>query len=131
VRFQYQRKNSRCHREPRVWLNNHKGLLPGLNQPGQQNQEHAIGPAKRWPFHLPPENNELLAEEGIFRHELRFASAEINEGGEQQGAPERFGPTSKARGDRIPAAILQPPERGKTPAVLVASPSCERIVDRA
>src|SRR5215470_15208913 len=47
--------------EPRVWLHNHKGLLPGLNQPGQQDQEHAIGPGKRWPFHLPLENDERYA----------------------------------------------------------------------
>jgi len=53
-----------------VWLNNHEGLLPGTNQPGQQDEEEAIGPGDRWPFHLSLENDELLAQEGIFRDQL-------------------------------------------------------------
>ena len=60
-RFQYRRKSSRCQREPRVWLNDQKGLLPGANQPGQHDEEDAIGPGERWPFHFSPENDELLA----------------------------------------------------------------------
>ncbi len=44
-----------------VWLHNEESLLPGANQPGQQNEEETIGPGERWPFHLSPENDELLA----------------------------------------------------------------------
>jgi hypothetical protein len=44
-----------------VWLNDQEGLLPGTNQPGQQDEEDAIGPGDWWPFHLSPENDELLA----------------------------------------------------------------------
>jgi len=61
LRSQYRRKSSRCQREPRVWLNDQKGLLPGANQPGQHDEEDAIGPGERWPFHFSPENDELLA----------------------------------------------------------------------
>jgi hypothetical protein len=50
-----------------------------LNQPSQQNEKHAIGPGEHWPFHLPPENDELLAQERIFRHKLRVTSAKIGE----------------------------------------------------
>ena len=44
-----------------VWLNDQKGLLPGANQPGQHDEEDAIGPGEGWPFHFSPENDELLA----------------------------------------------------------------------
>ena len=44
-----------------IWLNNQEGLLPGLNQPGQQDEEDAIGPGDGWPFHLAPQNDELLS----------------------------------------------------------------------
>ena len=43
-----------------VRLHDQEGLLPGSNQPDQQDEEHAIGPGERWPFHLPPEDDELL-----------------------------------------------------------------------
>jgi len=43
------------------WLNDQDGMLPGTNQPGQQNEEDTIGPGDRWPFHLSPENDELLS----------------------------------------------------------------------
>jgi hypothetical protein len=44
-----------------VWLNNQEGLLPCSNQPGQQDEEHSIGPGICWPFPLSTENDELLA----------------------------------------------------------------------
>jgi len=47
--------------EQGVWLNNHESLLPRSNQPGQQDEEHAIGLGECWPFHLSPEDEELLA----------------------------------------------------------------------
>jgi hypothetical protein len=93
-----------------IWLNDHEGLLPRLNQPGQQDQEDAIGVRACGPFHLSLEDDELLPQEGIFGDQLCLASAKIGEGGQRQGGQERFGPTSKARGERIQAAILQPLE---------------------
>ena len=47
--------------EQRLWLHDDEGLLPGSNQPGQQDEEDAIGPGEGWPFHLSSENDELLA----------------------------------------------------------------------
>jgi hypothetical protein len=61
LRFQYKRKSSRCHREPRVWLNNEEGLFPGPNHPCQEDEEHPICFRACWPFHLPFENDELLS----------------------------------------------------------------------
>jgi hypothetical protein len=47
--------------EQGVWLHDHEGLLPRSNYPGQQDEEDAIGPGERRPFHLPFEHDELLA----------------------------------------------------------------------
>jgi len=44
-----------------VGLHDQEGLLPGPNQSGQQDKEDAIGSADGWPFHLSPEDDELLA----------------------------------------------------------------------
>src|SRR6266699_2065395 len=95
-----------------VWLHDQEGLLPGTNELCQQNEEDTIGPGDWWSFHPPFEDNKLLAQEGIFRDQFGLASAKICHGLQRQGEPERFRPTSKASGERMYAAILQPPERG-------------------
>jgi hypothetical protein len=56
--------------EQGICLNDDEGLFPCPNEPCQQDEEHAIGPGERWPFHLPPENDELVSEEGICRKKL-------------------------------------------------------------
>jgi hypothetical protein len=70
------------------------GLLPGTNQPGQQGEQDAIRLCACWPFHLSLKNDELLAKEDVFCDQLGLASAKVSEGGQRQGGPERFGPTS-------------------------------------
>jgi hypothetical protein len=42
-------------------LHDQEGLLSGSNQPGQQDEEHAICFRACWPFHLSPEDDELLS----------------------------------------------------------------------
>jgi len=96
-----------------LWLHDYQSLLPASNQPGQQDQEHAIGPGDWWPVHLSLEDDELLAQEGIFRQKLGRASAKVGEGGQRQGGHERCGPTSKVRGECIQAAIQEALERDK------------------
>jgi hypothetical protein len=58
-------------------LHNEERLFPGPSKPGQQDEEHAIGPGDRWPLHLAPEDDQLLAQEGIFRDQFGLASAKI------------------------------------------------------
>jgi hypothetical protein len=96
-----------------VWLHDHQGLLPGTNQPGQQDEKDAIGFRACRPFHLPLEDDQWLSQEGIFGEKLGLASAEVGEGGQWQGGQERFGPPHKARGEGMPAAIQEPLERGE------------------
>jgi len=96
-----------------VGLNDEEGLLPGANQPGQQDQEQSIGFRACRSFHLPLEDDELLAQEGIFRHQLGLAPAKVGQRLQWQGRSERFGPTSQARGERLQAALQEPLERDK------------------
>jgi hypothetical protein len=114
-----------------VWLHDHEGLPPGSNQPGQQDQEDAIGLRACGPFHLPLQDNELLAQEGNFGHQFRLASAQVGQGGERQGGSERFGPTSQTSGEGIQAAIQEPLESGENTTHTKTSPSHESIVIRA
>src|SRR5579859_3904741 len=93
-----------------LWLHHQKDLLPGANQSGQQDEKNAIGPGDGWPFHLSLEYDELLSSEGIFCDELGLTFPKVGEGCQRQWTPERFGPTRKARGECIQAAILQPLE---------------------
>jgi len=51
------------------------GLLPGANQPGHQDEEQAIGFRACRPFHLPLEDEKLLAQERMFADELGLVSA--------------------------------------------------------
>ena len=44
-----------------VGLHDEEGLLPGANQPGQQDEAQTIGFRACWPLHLALENDELLA----------------------------------------------------------------------
>jgi len=78
-----------------------------MNELCQQNEEDTIGPGDWWPFHLPFEDNKLLAQEGIFRDQFGLASAKICHGLQRQGGSKRFRPTSKASGECLQAAILQ------------------------
>ncbi len=56
--------------EEGVWLHDREGLLPRSNNSGQQDEQEAIGPGELWSFHLSLKDDELLAQEGIFRNEV-------------------------------------------------------------
>src|SRR5262249_7647586 len=96
-----------------VWLHNQQSLLLRSNQPGQQDEEHAIGPRERWPFHLPLEDDELLSQGGNFREQFGLASAQIGEGGQQQGGSVQFRPMSQASRECMHAASQEALESEK------------------
>jgi hypothetical protein len=99
--------------EQGLWLHDQEDLLPGSNQCGQQNEQDAIGVGACRPFHLPPEDDKLLAQEGIFRDQFGLASAKIGYGLQRQRGQERFGPTSQARGEGMQAVIQEALESGE------------------
>ncbi|GAC1347229.1 MAG: hypothetical protein NVSMB27_12210 [Ktedonobacteraceae bacterium] len=51
-------------------MHDREGLLPRSNNPGQQDEQEAIGTGELWPFHLSLKDDELLAQEGIFRNKV-------------------------------------------------------------
>ena len=57
--------------QQRLWLNNEERLFPGANDPGQKNQKLPIRLATGRSFHLPPENDQLLARASHFLRPVR------------------------------------------------------------
>jgi len=55
-------KPRRCHREPRLWLDDEQRLLPDPHDACEQDQEHAVRLATGRSFHLATQDNELLAQ---------------------------------------------------------------------
>jgi hypothetical protein len=70
--------------EQGVWWHAEQSLLPRSNQPGQQDEEDAIGVRACWPFHLPLEDDQLLSQEGIFSDQLGLASAQVGQGSKRE-----------------------------------------------
>jgi hypothetical protein len=99
--------------EQGLWLHDHEGGLSGSSQRGQQNEQEAIGVGACRPFHLPPEDDQLLAQEGIFRDQFGLASAKIGYGLQRPRGQERLGPTSQARGEGMQAVIQGALESGE------------------
>ena len=56
-----------------------EGLFPVANQSGQQDEERSIYPGAGRLFHLPMQNDQLLAQQSVFYNEGRLASAKICE----------------------------------------------------
>jgi hypothetical protein len=98
--------------EQGVWLHDQESLLPRANQPGQQDQEDAIGVRACWPFYLTLENGQLVSQKGIFCHQFRLASATICQGLQRQGGNEWFRPTSKTSGLYTNPPVFASRERG-------------------
>ena len=60
LRFQNQRKSSRCQREMRLWLNKEERLFPGPNHAGQNHEEKAVRLRINRSFDLSAKDHELL-----------------------------------------------------------------------
>src|SRR5438552_4757641 len=97
--------------EQRLWLNDEERLLPCPNHPCQEDEEHAIRFRACGAFHLAPEDDELLSQEGIFCHELGLASAKVGQGLERQGGSERSGPLKKSSSQSSGQRIHEPLEK--------------------
>jgi hypothetical protein len=63
--------------QKRFWLDNEQGLFPGPNRPRQQNQEHPVRFGTGRSFHLPMEDDKLLAKERVFCHKFGLASGNV------------------------------------------------------
>src|SRR5260221_7221821 len=75
--FQKSLKPRRCQREPRLWLNDDEGLFPSPHYSCQQDQEHPIRLRTGRSFHLSPQDDQLLTQEGVFCHKLGLATGKV------------------------------------------------------
>ena len=106
----------------RLRLNDEQGLLPGANDPRQQDQEHVVGPGTGRPFHLSAQNDELLTQECIFCHEFGLASGKVSQRRKQQRGGVRFGPSDEAMVEQLMTKACQLHEKGENPLQSVHSP---------
>jgi hypothetical protein len=81
--------------QKRFWLDDEQRLFPGPNHPCEKHQEHPICLRACWSFDLPTEDNELLAEKGVFCHEFGFASGKVSHRSQQERSERRFCPVSE------------------------------------
>jgi hypothetical protein len=93
--FQNTRKSSRCHREPRFWLNKEERLSPSPNHPGQQHQKKPICHAVDRAFYVSPENDQLVSQQRVFRKEIGFSSGQISKCAKNKGGRRWFHPPRK------------------------------------
>lgn len=73
-------KQTKCFTMPTqqgFWLDKEEGLLPYPNCPCHEHKEESIYFRTCRSIPLTPEYDELLSQEGVFRYELRLASAKV------------------------------------------------------
>jgi hypothetical protein len=98
--------------QERLRLNNEKRLLPGPNHPCEKHQEHPIRLGVCGSFDLSAEDNQLLAEECIFRHEFGLASGKVSQRSQNERGVGWFGPIDKAVLERLKAHACQSLDEG-------------------
>jgi hypothetical protein len=113
--FQKSLKPRRCHREPRLRLDNEQRLLPGASDPGQQHQEYAIRLGTGRSFHLSPKNNELLTQQCVFCDEFGLVSGKVSQRPQQQRGGVGFGPGDVAAVERLKAKTCHSRHEGQYP----------------
>jgi hypothetical protein len=101
--------------QQRLWLNNEEGLLPGSCHSGQKHEEHAVHPGTGRSFHLSTQDDQLLAEEGVFCHKLRLAPGKVGQHSLQERSGVGFGPGDEAVVEHLKAMTCQPLEKGENP----------------
>jgi len=115
--------------QQRLWLDNEQGLFPGLNRLREKNQKHTVRLGIGRPFHLSPENNELLTQGCVFCHELGLASGKVCQRQEQEGGAVRFGPVDEAVVERPETKACQSRDEGENPLHSVHSPGEDERVN--
>ena len=60
-----------------VWLNNVKGLFPEPGKTSEQNKAETVMLVEHRSCHLTMEDDQLLAQQGIFHNQIGTAAAKI------------------------------------------------------
>jgi hypothetical protein len=61
-----------------IWLDDQQRLLPGSQPAGQQHEQHPLTRPGSGAFHLPVEDDQLLAQERIFQDEFYPAACQVS-----------------------------------------------------
>ena len=88
-------------------------MPPSLNHPGQEHEKDTIRFRACRPFHLTLEDDELLSQKRVFRHQLGFTSAKISQCSKRQGGSEWSGPLKKASTETLHRRNHEPLEMRK------------------
>jgi hypothetical protein len=99
--------------QERLWLDNEKRLFPGPNHPYEKYHEYTIRFGTDGSFHLSAEDDELLAEEGVFCHEFGLASGKVSHGSQKKRGIGWFGPVDEAVLERLKAKACQSLDEGE------------------
>jgi len=73
--------------EDRFWLHDHERVLPGLADPGQEHDSHAVHRGEPDATNLATEDDHLLAQQRVFDDEVLLAAQEIGRGAEEDALP--------------------------------------------
>jgi len=69
--------------QERLGLDDQESIAPGAEATGEQHQEGAIGGREQWPLDPAAQYHQLMAEESVLEHEVRFAAEDISHGPSQ------------------------------------------------
>jgi len=101
--------------QQRLWLDNKQRLLPGSYEARQQDEEHAVCFGIGRPFHLSSQDDHLLAQQGVFCHQLGLATGLVSQRRKQQRGGVGCGPGDEAVVQPLKAITCQPFEKGENP----------------
>jgi hypothetical protein len=69
--------------QERLGLDDQEGMAPGAEATGEQHQEGAIRAREQWSFDAAAQHDELVTEESVPEHKVRFAAKDITYGPSQ------------------------------------------------
>ena len=108
--------------QKRLWLDNEQGLFPGPNRPCQKHQEHPVRFGTCRSFHLSPEDDQRLSQEGVFCNECGLASGKVCQRPQEKRGVGWFCPGDKALVERLKTKASQPFDKGENPMHSVCYP---------
>jgi hypothetical protein len=120
--FQKSLKPWRCHRISVVFLDNEQRLLPGSDHPGQKHQEHPIRFGTGRSFHLSPQDDQRLSQEGVFCDQFGLTSRKVGQRSQDQSGGGWFGPVNETLMERPKTQACQPCDERENPLHSVRSP---------
>jgi hypothetical protein len=106
----------------RLWLDNEQRLLPGSDHPGQKHQEHPIRCGTGRSFHLSPQDDQRLSQEGVFCDQFGLTSRKVGQRSQDQSGGGWCGPVNETLMERPKTQACQPCDERENPLHSVRSP---------